>query len=157
MEKKKKEEREISNERKIELFINAIAEKQKQLKRQRKCTSSSSPRSKKSGPNQRCKSAPEELTDDSTNLKNNFTKGIHGFYKSNSQARLQVQRKIIEEQRMKLAQQNKIIEDLKLKEIEREASKAHRDTIDATKGALNFCERSTRRSLISLMKEQGRR
>ncbi|XP_043462486.1 golgin subfamily A member 6-like protein 22 [Leptopilina heterotoma] len=154
LEKKKKETRELSNERKIELFINAIVEKQKQLKKIRK-SSTSSPLIKAEQQNQRCNSAPEELIDNFVATKNNYPKIIqNGVEKKNSQSRLQIQRKIIEEQRIKLMQQNKIIEEMKLKEIDRETRKAHRETIDATRGTLNLCERGTRRSLISLIKEQ---
>lgn len=108
--------------------------------------------------NQRCKSAPEELLDNFLPTKNNYPKTIkNGNEIKNSQSRLQLQRKIIEEQRIKLMQQNKIIEEMKLKEIDRETRKAHRETIDVTRGTLSLCERGTRRSLISLIKEQDYR
>lgn len=154
LHKKKKESRELSNDRKIELFINAIAEKQRQSRRLRKCTSSSSPRTMESKRNLHCKSAPDKIIHNDSNISKNYKSSQFDLNKSNfHQTRLQIQRKIIEEQRMKLALQNKIIEDLKLKEINKETKKAHRDTIDATRDALTFCERNTRRSLISLMKE----
>ena len=155
LEKKRKEEREMSNERKIELFINAIAEKQKALTRIRK-SAPSSLTTTKSGIDQHCHSALKEMIDDSLPSKNAPRKITPGErHKSNSQKRLLIQRKIIEEQRFKLVEQNRIIEEMKLKEIERDAKTANKDTINAAKGALAHCGRRTRRSLMHLMREQG--
>ena len=155
LERKKKEEREMSNERKIELFINAIAEKQKELSRQRKsatnCTTINNCET-----SQRCQSAPEEITENSSSSSNPAGRNsLRRRCKSNSQTRFQVQKKIIEEQRFKLAEQNRIIEEMRLREIERDARRANKETMDAAKGALALCGRRTRRSLTHLMRENG--
>lgn len=147
---KRKEEREMSDERKIELFVNAINEKQKKIaKCQRAVAKDAIPRGR----------ATREVTDGagasvSESRKSSATRTIH-VVEPPAQNRLNAQKKIIAEQRTKLEEQKRIIEELRLKHIEDETRKASRETINSAKEALACCGHRTRRSLIQLMREEG--
>jgi len=58
---------------------------------------------------------------------------------------------------MRLAEQSKIIEDLKLKQMQEEITKAGEQTINAAKETLTHCGQQTRRTLIQLMRQAGYR
>lgn len=138
-----KEDPRVSEERKIELFINAITEHQKELMKTRK------PRIKDDGP------AVREFGSTVTRKKSAVFKAV--VAESPAQRRLSAQKKIIENQRVKLAEQNKIIEELKLREAQKEIYRSSKETVDVVKGTLTHCGKMTRRTLIQLMQQAGYR
>lgn len=71
--------------------------------------------------------------------------------------RLNAQKEIIHKQRMRLAEQSKIIEELKLKQMQEEIMKAGEETMNAAKETLTHCGQQTRRTLIQLMRQAGYR
>ena len=143
---KRKKEREMSDERKIEVFVNAINEKQKQLAKR--------PVMKEFMP--RVKDTQEANTKQSTreSRKNSPMKKNY-VVEPPASNRLDAQKKIIAEQKMRLAEQHRIIEELKLKQIEDEMRKSGKETINVAKEALTYCGQRTRRSLIQLIREEG--
>ncbi|KMQ97320.1 coiled-coil domain-containing protein [Lasius niger] len=76
---------------------------------------------------------------------------------SPAQSRLNAQKEIIHKQRMKLAEQSKIIEELKLKQVQEEIMRAGEETVNAAKETLTHCGQQTRRTLIQLMRQAGYR
>ena len=138
---KKKEEEEMTNERRIEMFVNAIAKKKEEIVKLQKS-------SKK---NVRIKSAPEIPTRSTVLVRQVCV------VESPAQNRLKVQQKIIEEQRIKLAKQRQIIEDMQLKEFQKETSKISSKTIEAAKEVLDYCGPTTKRTLLQIMREKGLR
>lgn len=76
---------------------------------------------------------------------------------SPAQSRLNAQKEIIRKQKMKLAEQNKIIEELKLKQVQEEVMRAGEETVNAAKETLTHCGQQTRRILIQLMRQAGYR
>nr|XP_031829367.1 coiled-coil domain-containing protein 191 [Nomia melanderi] len=137
-----KEDPRVSEERKIELFINAITEHQKELMRTKK------PRGKDDGP------AAREF-DTVTRRRSTVFKAVAA--ESPAQSRLSAQKKIIESQRAKLAEQNKIIEELKLRETQKEIYRSSKETVHVVKETLTHCGKMTRRTLIQLMQQAGYR
>lgn len=131
---------ENSDARKIEMFVGTIAKTQKELTK--------------------CQRA-ELRTPATMNRKNTEAKKkvpIRPFVvESPAQNRLNAQQEIIRKQRIKLAEQNKIIEELKLKYVQKEITRFDEDTIDAAKETLTHCGQQTRRTLIQLMRQAGYR
>ncbi|XP_015113982.1 meiosis-specific nuclear structural protein 1 [Diachasma alloeum] len=135
----RKSECEISDDQKIQLFVNAIVEKQKSDKSSREVHSTDS-------------SSKKIPTLDSDRLAKS-----PNIADSSLQKRLSLQRKIITEQRMKLVRQNQIIEAMKLKRIAEESQHAKRETLTTAKQVLNKCRQETRNNLIQLMKLESSR
>lgn len=130
---------ENSDVRKIEILIDTITETQKQL------TKFQGTESKGFLPNTR-----------DTEIKKK-TSARPFVIESPAQNRLNAQKEIIHKQRMKLAEQSKIIEELKLKQVQEEITKAGEETINAAKETLTHCGQRTRRTLIQLMRQAGYR
>ncbi|XP_076766117.1 uncharacterized protein LOC143432976 [Xylocopa sonorina] len=140
---KQKEEQETSEERKIEMFINAIAERQTELMRSQK------PKIRDVKPTIR------DSNNTDNKKKNIYIKRI--IVESPAQSRLSAQKQIIEKQKAKLAEQNRIIEELKLKQVQEEIFRANKDTVEIVKETLTHCGQKTRRTLIQLMQQNGYR
>ncbi|CAL7934616.1 unnamed protein product [Xylocopa violacea] len=140
---KQKEEQETSEERKIEMFINAITERQTELMKSQK------PKIRDVKP------TVKESNNTDIKKKNIYLKRI--IVESPAQSRLNAQKQIIEKQKAKLAEQNRIIEELKLKQVQEEISRANKDTVDIVKETLTHCGQKTRRTLIHLMQQNGYR
>ncbi|XP_029680501.1 trichohyalin [Formica exsecta] len=130
---------ENSDVRKIEVFIDTITETQKEMTKFQKTES------KKFLPNTR----------DAKVRKKTPAKPF--VIESPAQNRLNAQKEIIHKQRMRLAEQSKIIEELKLKQMQEEIMKAGEETMNAAKETLTHCGQQTRRTLIQLMRQAGYR
>nr|XP_034187406.1 calponin homology domain-containing protein DDB_G0272472 isoform X1 [Osmia lignaria] len=135
--------KEILEERRIELFINAITERQRELMKNR------IPKSRDG------KVAIKETNGVRWKKKNMHPK--HGIVESPAQNRLNAQKRIIEKQRAKLNEQNRIIEELKLKQMQEEIARASKETVDMAKETLTHLGQRTRRTLIHLMHQSGYR
>lgn len=138
-------ERNQSNEEKIELLVEAIAERQKQQQKDNETI-----KKVKSAP-------PSSITNKSSiiqtrTLSGNKAKDISTIV---TKSRMQAQKRIIEEQRNKLEEQRRLIEVMKLKELDDEAKKTCKDTMTMARQALGQCDQRTRRSILHLMREQG--
>ncbi|XP_078037143.1 uncharacterized protein LOC144470149 isoform X2 [Augochlora pura] len=131
----------VSDERKIDLFISAITERQRDLMKIKKSR------------NREDDVVTREIS--GTKKKSVFLRPV--VIESPAQSRLIAQKKIIDEQRAKLAEQSRVIEELKLKEAQKVIYKAERETIDTAKTALTLCGKMTRRTLIQLMQQAGYR
>jgi len=130
---------ENSNARKIEMFIDTIAEMQKSLT---KC--------------QRADLKIHSTTNGkSTEMRKRTLRPF--VVESPAQSRLNAQKEIIHKQKIKLAEQSKIIEELKLKQIQEEITRSDKETIDAAKETLMHCGQQSRRTLIQLMRQAGYR
>lgn len=125
---------------KIEMFIDTISETQKELKSSQRARRSRSP--------------PLNSRDSETRKK---TPSKPSVVESPAQCRLNAQKEIIRRQRMKLAEQNKIIEELKLKQVQEEITRSGRETVNAARETLIHCGQQTRRTLIQLMRQAGYR
>ncbi|KYQ54786.1 hypothetical protein ALC60_06388 [Trachymyrmex zeteki] len=124
---------------KIEMLIDTIKEMQKESKS-----------------NQRTKSKhPPSNSRDSESVKKPPSKPF--IVESPAQCRLNAQKEIIRKQRMKLAEQNKIIEELKLKQVQEAITRSSEETVNAAKETLTHCGQQTRRTLIQLMRQAGYR
>lgn len=143
---RRKDGKEMSKERKIELFVNAISEKQKELAKIQNKTISA---------DVRCTKSAEAAIPGQISLKKIPSLKMVPVVEPPAHNRLNAQRKIIAEQRAKLAEQNRIIEDLKLKQIEKETKNSSKDTINVAKDVLAHCGGRTRRTLVKLMREEG--
>ncbi|KAF7418097.1 hypothetical protein HZH68_000750 [Vespula germanica] len=139
----KKESQDVSHERKIEIFINEITEKQKELGKNSKSQAKN---------NTSFKNIQE-----SEDKKKLTRQKKHFAFESLVQNRLNAQKVIIEKQRSKLAEQNKIIEEFRLKQIQEELVKMDKETTNAAKETLMYCGQKTRRTLIQLMRQTGHR
>ncbi|KAL2741396.1 golgin subfamily A member 6-like protein 1 [Vespula maculifrons] len=139
----KKESQNVSHERKIEIFINEITEKQKELGKNSKSQTKN---------NTSFKNIQE--SEDKKKLTRHKK---HFAFESLVQNRLNAQKVIIEKQRSKLAEQNKIIEEFRLKQIQEELVKMDKETTNAAKETLMYCGQKTRRTLIQLMRQTGHR
>ncbi|XP_012341545.1 calponin homology domain-containing protein DDB_G0272472 [Apis florea] len=140
---KQKEEEEIFEKQKIEMFINKIMESQNAIMG-----------------NQKIKISDNNLMikeSNSANKKKKNTYYKHIIVESPAQYRLNAQKQIIEKQKAKLAEQNRIIEELKLKQMQKEISNANKETIDIAKQTFSNCGHNTRRTLIQLMQQNGYR
>ncbi|XP_046591336.1 caldesmon isoform X2 [Neodiprion lecontei] len=144
----KKDGKEMSKERKIELFVNAISEKQKELAKLQNKTNSADV----SATLRRTQSADHPINPIS--VKKNSAKTLT-VVDPPAKHRLNAQRRIIAEQKAKLAEQNRIIEDLKLKQIEKETQRASQDTVNVAKEVLAHVGGRTRRTLIKLIRDEG--
>lgn len=142
-EEEQKEERGISEERRIEMFISAITERQRELMKSQK------PKGRDGG------LVVKESSSAEMRRKSVYSKPV--IVESPSQCRLNAQKQIIEKQRAKLAEQNRIIEELKLQQAQKEISRATKETVDMAKETLTYCGQKTRRTLIQLMKQTGYR
>ncbi|KAK9307873.1 hypothetical protein QLX08_001937 [Tetragonisca angustula] len=140
---KQTEKKEVSEERKIEMFINTIIDCQKELMK------------KSQKPRTRNDILMAEESKVHMKKKTTYCKRI--IVDPPAQCRLNAQKQIIEKQKAKLAEQTKIIEELKLKQMQKEISWANRETMDIAKKTLTNCGRSTRRTLIQLMQQNGYR
>ncbi|XP_076389644.1 uncharacterized protein LOC100874723 [Megachile rotundata] len=139
-ESKNTQVKEILEERRIELFINAVTERQKELMKNRK-------------PKNRV--VVKESNSACSKKKNVHCK--HVIVESPAQNRLIAQKRIIEKQKAKLDEQNRIIEELKLKQMQEEISKASKETVNMAKETFTHLGQRTRRTLIHLMKQSGYR
>jgi hypothetical protein len=148
-----KKEKKISNEKRIELLVNAIAECQKKKNanhEKAKCQKRST----------ETKSAPQHQNKTPGNKQKRATSRgvkVEEVPGAPVQNRLKAQKMIIEEQKAKLAEQKKFIEEMKLIKINKEAKETNVQNIKVAKQVLNKCDQKTKRSLIHLMKEQGYR
>lgn len=142
-EKIKKESQDVSHERKIEIFINEITEKQKELGKNSKSQTKSNVSFKNIQENEDKKKLTRQKK--------------HFAFESLVQNRLNAQKVIIEKQKSKLAEQNRIIEEFKLKQIQEELVKMDKETMNAAKETLMNCGQKTRRTLIQLMRQAGHR
>lgn len=141
--KKMKAQREHAVEnpdtQKIEILIDTISETQKELKSSKKAE-------------------PKGLPSNSKNTEAKKKTPSRPFViESPAQCRLNAQKEIIHKQRMKLAEQNKIIEELKLKQVQEEIMRSGEETVNAAKETLTHCGQQTRRTLIQLMRQAGYR
>jgi len=131
---------ESSETRKIERLIDTIAEAQKELT---KC--------------QRLESSEKRpFSVRNTEMKKK-TPCRQFVVESPAQSRLSAQKEIIRKQKIKLAEQDKIIEELKLKQVQEEIMRAGEETVNAAKETLTHCGQQTRRTLIQLMRQAGYR
>lgn len=142
-EQEPKKEQEISEEQRIEMFINAITEKQRELMRSRK------PKARDGN------SIVKEPNKAEMKKESVYSRSI--IVEPPAQCRLNAQKRIIEKQRAKLLEQNKIIEELKLKQAQREIFQASKKTVNMAKETLTHCGLKTRRTLIQLMQQAGYR
>lgn len=138
-----KESQDVSHERKIEIFINEITEKQKELGKNSKSQTKSNVSFKNIQENEDKKKLTRQKK--------------HFAFDSLIQNRLNAQKVIIEKQKSKLAEQNRIIEEFKLKQIQEELVKMDKETMNAAKETLMNCGQKTRRTLIQLMRQAGHR
>ncbi|XP_035735873.1 trichohyalin-like [Vespa mandarinia] len=141
--KTKLESQNVSHERKIEIFINEITEKQKELGKNSK--------------SQTKNNISFKNLQESEDKKKLTRQKKHFAFESLVQNRLNAQKVIIEKQRSKLAEQNRIIEEFKLKQIQEELLKMDKETMNAAKETLMNCGQKTRRTLIQLMRQAGHR
>ncbi|XP_011702108.1 PREDICTED: trichohyalin [Wasmannia auropunctata] len=124
--------------RRIEMLIDTLNETRKELK------SSQRAESKDSSSNSRDTEARK--------------KPSRPFvFESPAQCRLIAQKEIIRKQRLKLAEQNRIIEELKLKQVQEEIARSGEETVNAARETLTHCGQQTRRTLIQLMRQAGYR
>lgn len=72
-------------------------------------------------------------------------------------SRLNAQKEIIQKQKLKLAEQSQLIEELKLKQVQEEITRSGEQTVNAAKETLMRCGQQTRRTLIQLMRQAGYR
>ncbi|XP_008558457.1 coiled-coil domain-containing protein 191 [Microplitis demolitor] len=134
LNKNKKKEYEIEDIKKIELFVNAIKDKQKNVSRVI---------NKKS------------ISVDTKDLVNSQAE-INSANVSESFAnRLKMQKKIISEQRSKLAEQNRLIQDMKLQQIKVESKLSELETLNTAKGTFSHCKKKSKKILRQLMLREG--
>ncbi|XP_014468037.1 PREDICTED: calponin homology domain-containing protein DDB_G0272472 [Dinoponera quadriceps] len=130
-----------SDARKIDTLIGNIVEMQKEMTKCRKMESKDF--------------SPSGARD--ANAKKRIPSCKPFVVESPAQNRLNAQKEIIRKQRMKLAEQSKLIEDLKLKQVQEEITKSGEQTVNAAKETLMHCGQQTRRTLIQLMRQAGYR
>lgn len=115
--------------KKIQLFFNAIAEKQKNLE--------------KIKINRLAKSEPvnklENVIIENTKCHNILTKNISNINVIRKN-RIEVQKKIITEQRIKLTQQNRIIQEMKLMQYQVKSNNSLVETLNTVKTVVNNCK-----------------
>lgn len=130
-----------SDVHKIEMLLDTIKETQKELTKSRKIES---------------KSYSSSGTKD-TDSKKRVPSCKPIVVESPAQNRLNAQKEIIRKQKLKLAEQSKLIEELKLKQVQEEITKSGEQTVNAAKETLMHCGQQTRRTLIQLMRQAGYR
>lgn len=146
----------LSKEKRIELFVKAIAEKQRELQTESlKQPPDKSSRNKSSDGSR--KNSALINSEKSSSDKAQTSKQSRGvkIVTSAVKNRLEAQKMIIQEQRARLAEQSRLIQDMKFQEIDKEVKRTTQQTIGVAKQALNHCDQKTRRSLIHLIREQG--
>ncbi|XP_011500270.1 PREDICTED: coiled-coil domain-containing protein KIAA1407 [Ceratosolen solmsi marchali] len=146
-----KNEKKISNESRIDMLVNALAESQKKRDVDQE-------KAKNHKHKTEIKSAPQQLKNtQESKQKRAIGRDVKSeeIHKTPMHNRLKAQKLIIEEQRAKLAKQTKFIEEMKLLEIKKAAKQTTVQNINVAKQVLNHCDQKTKRSLIHLMKEQG--
>ncbi|CAK9821077.1 Coiled-coil domain-containing protein 191 [Anthophora plagiata] len=136
-------EPEVTEERRIEMFIDAITERQKELMKNQKS------KVKDCG-----NPTMKEWIKPDTRRKSTCKRII---VESPAQSRLNAQKQIIERQKAKLAEQNRIIEELKLKQMQKDISRSNKETIDIAKETFVHFGEKTKRTLIQLMQQNGYR
>ncbi|KAL7305378.1 hypothetical protein TKK_0002121 [Trichogramma kaykai] len=123
-------------ERKIELLVSALGERQQQQQQKPLVAVAKKPNS--AAENNKSRSSSKRLS------------SVAGGPAHN---RLQAQRRIIEEQRARLLKQTRLIQELKLREIEKEARRAEQTTLEVARQALERCdEQLTRRGIEHLLR-----
>ncbi|XP_012062871.1 PREDICTED: trichohyalin [Atta cephalotes] len=125
---------------KIELLVDTIKEVQKELKSNHRTKPKDPPSNSRNPESLKKKFPPKPF-----------------IVESPTQCRLNAQKEIIRKQRMKLAEQNKIIEELKLKQVQEAIMRSGEETVNVAKETLTHCGQQTRRSLIQLMRQAGYR
>ncbi|KAL6268635.1 hypothetical protein P5V15_001769 [Pogonomyrmex californicus] len=140
MKAQREQAAENSDVRKIEVLVENITETQKKLQS-----------------SQRAESKAFSLNTRDTEVKKKTTPSKPFIIESPAQCRLNAQKEIIRKQRMKLAEQSKIIEELKLKQVQEEITRSSEETVNAAKEILTHCGQQTRRTLIQLMRQAGYR
>ncbi|KAL6438328.1 hypothetical protein ACFW04_004471 [Cataglyphis niger] len=136
---RRKHEAENSDVRKIEILIDTITKTQKEM------TKIQRTESKGFLPNTRDVEVRKKIP------------ARPFIIESPAKNRLNAQKEIIHKQRMRLAEQSKLIEELKLKQMQEEITKAGEETMNAAKETLTHCGQQTRRTLIQLMRQAGYR
>ncbi|XP_058802333.1 trichohyalin [Phymastichus coffea] len=136
-----------SKEEKIELLVEAIAERQKHQQQQQQ--QHSSEKKAKSAPPSASKATSQARTLSGSKTTSRDISSIV------AKSRLQAQKRIIEEQRSKLEEQRRVIEEMRLKELDEQAKRTNKETMTMAKQALGQCDQRTRRSILHLMREQG--
>lgn len=136
-----KKDTNMTDASKIEMFVETIAERQKDLMTTRKSS--------------RDTNSFNNLETGSKDNRKDLHK--HVVVQSPAQNRLLAQKKIIERQRTQLAEQNKIIEEFKLQQIGQIIQNTNQDTVNIAKETLTNCGQRTRRNLIQLLKQEGYR
>lgn len=132
---------ENSDAHKIEILIGTIAETQKELTKSRKADLKMPFTTNGKESAEVRKRIPTRLL----------------VVESPAQSRLNAQKEIIRKQKMKLAEQSRIIEELKLKQVQEEITRSGEETMNAAKETLTHCGQQTRRTLIQLMRQAGYR
>ncbi|XP_054002554.1 golgin subfamily A member 6-like protein 26 [Hylaeus anthracinus] len=133
----------LSEEQRIEKFINTITERQNELTKAQDVKVRDN------------NLVVKKTSNTEIRKRNTYAKPIN--VESPAQSRLCAQRQIIEKQRAKLIEQSKIIEELKLNQAQKEIFRATKDTVDMAKETLAHCGQKTRRTLILLMQQNGYR
>lgn len=131
----------VSDAHKIETLVDSIEETQKELTKCRREESK----------------VPSSDGVRNTNVKKRVPSCKPFVVESPAQSRLNVQKEIIRKQRLKLAEQSKLIEELKLKQVQEEITKSGEQTVNMAKETLMHCGQQTRRTLIQLMRQAGYR
>ncbi|XP_011307766.1 trichohyalin [Fopius arisanus] len=126
----------LSDDQKIQEFVDALVEKQKPLRRV-DTTGGASRR------------PPEEKEEKELMVRPGK------IVESSLQKRLSFQKKIITEQRLKLVQQNQIIEEMRLKRLSEESHLAKEKTLTTARQVLKKCRQRTRSDLMQLMRTEG--
>lgn len=127
---KNKEKCELKDVKKIEMFVNMMKEKQKMPRKNK--TNDNNKQMKNDGSFN--DSITMKMIKNNKNIRRNF---INVGEPHNH--RLKVQKKIITEQRIKLAEQNQLIEDMKLQQLEAESRITRIKTINIAKTVVNIC------------------
>ncbi|CAG5108472.1 Similar to CCDC191: Coiled-coil domain-containing protein 191 (Macaca fascicularis) [Cotesia congregata] len=133
LNKSQKKEYEIEDVTKIELFISAIRDKQKNVLR---CTK---------------KKNMSVDTKDLVNTKAKTNLNVSATFAN----RLKMQKKVIDEQRSKLAEQNRLIQDMKLQQIQVESKLSELETLKTAKGAFAHSKKRSQKILRQLMLREG--
>ncbi|XP_066598171.1 coiled-coil domain-containing protein 191 isoform X2 [Prorops nasuta] len=142
----------ISDEKRIEMFIDTIARKQKELPKRRDKIDSLLMNDLHSTSSSNRSSATKEIIQNTEGGKCRVGKRV--IVQSPAQCRLNAQKKIIEQQKLKLAEQNKTIEELKIKQLQNELRQTKESTVSLTKDVLTNCSQRTRETLIRMMKRE---
>ncbi|KAK0090152.1 hypothetical protein PV325_002577 [Microctonus aethiopoides] len=127
---KNKEKCELDDVKKIEMFVNMMKEKQKMPGKNK--TNDNNKQMKNHGSFN--DSITMKMMKNNKNIRSNFIN-----VEEPHNHRLKVQKQIITEQKIKLAEQNRLIEDMKLQQIEVESRISRIKTINIAKTVMNMC------------------